>query len=77
MDLPCEAIEDNIIDSRRWSEVHEIVFKDKDGKHYEAGYSCGSTEMQEESPWEYEEEVEAWEVEQKEVTVKKWVRKKG
>lgn len=72
LDLPYSAIEDNIIDTTRWSEIHEIVFK-MGNKFYQTSYSCGATEMQDESPWEHENEVEITEVEQKEVLVKRWV----
>jgi hypothetical protein len=74
LDLPCDVIEDDIFDTSRWSEHHWIVFKDTDGKHYETCYSCGATEMQDEPPWEYDNEVECHEVELKEVVIKKWVR---
>lgn len=66
------AIVDKIIDTTRWSIVHEIVFKDN-GKFYQTTYSEGATEMQLESPWEYENEVECTEVELREVKVKKWI----
>lgn len=56
-----EIVEDKVVDTTRWSELHDIIFCYQ-GKHYEAGYSCGATEMQDESPWEYEEEVECYEV---------------
>lgn len=68
----CKLIEDDIIDTTRWSIVHEIIFEDK-GKFYRTTYSVGATEMQWEKPWEYEEEVECTEVELKEVKVKKWI----
>lgn len=71
--LPDNAIKDTIVDTSRWSEIHEIVFA-HDGKFYETSYSQGLTEMQDESPWEYENEVECYEVELKEVMVKKWIR---
>lgn len=64
-------ISDKIIDTARWSELHDIVFSYK-GKHYSAGYSCGATEMQEEGPWEYEKEVDCTEVHQVEKLVKVW-----
>lgn len=63
-----EVIYDNIIDISRWSQIHEIVFK-YNGKFYMADYSCGATEYQDESPWEYVEEVTVTEVEPVEVTV--------
>ena len=72
LDLPYSALEDNITSTSRWSVHHEIVFEDQ-GKFYKAHYSEGSTEMQDESPWEYEDNIECTEVELKEVKVKKWV----
>lgn len=75
--LPYEnAIVDNIIDTTRWSIVHEIVFSDK-GKFYMTTYSEGATECQDEKPWEYDDEVECVEVELREVKVKKWVPVEG
>ena len=73
--LPYEGdvIEDRIIDTSRWSIIHEIIFKWKDGKFYKTTYSEGATEMQDERPWEYEDKVTCTEVELKEVTIKKWV----
>lgn len=68
----CKLIEDDIIDTTRWSIIHEIVFEDK-GKFYMTTYSEGATEYQDERPWEYEDEVKCTEVELKEVKVKKWI----
>ena len=68
----CKLIEDDIINTTRWSIVHEIVFEDK-GKFYMTTYSEGATEYQDERPWEYEDEVKCTEVELKEVKVKKWI----
>jgi len=49
-----ETIYDNIVETSRWSEHHEIVFKYlPTGKFYMASYSKGLTESQDESPWEY------------------------
>ena len=70
--LPDEAIEDIIIDNTRWTAIRRIVFQDKDGKYYQTTYSIGSTEMQCESPWEYEETIECLEVELREVVRKEW-----
>ena len=75
LDLPYSAVEDKVVDNSRWSIYHKIVFE-YNGKHYSTYYSAGATEMQDESPWEYEEEVECIEVELKEVMVKKWVEVK-
>lgn len=73
LDLPySNTIVDNIIDTTRWSIIHEIVFEDN-GKFYMATYSEGATECQDERPWEYEDEVECEEVELREVKVKKWM----
>ena len=74
LDLPCDAILDEITDTSRWSVHHRIIFSYQ-GRFWETYYSEGATEMQDEGPWEYDEEVECYEVELKEVTVKKWVRK--
>lgn len=73
--LPREtAIEDEIEETSRWSEHHRIVFKaEDDGLFYETGYSQGLTEYQDESPWEYEDEITAKQVELREVVVSKYV----
>ena len=75
LNLPDSAILDEITDTSRWSVHHRIVFK-HDDKFYETYYSEGATEMQDESAWEYDDEVECDEVELKEVTVVKWVKVK-
>ncbi|ODA08253.1 hypothetical protein [Paenibacillus polymyxa] len=72
LDLPYSALVDDITDTSRWSIHHEIVFE-HEGKFYQTYYSEGATEMQDESPWEYEEDVDCDEVELKEVKVMKWV----
>jgi len=71
LDLPYSAIKDTIIDTSRWSENHEIIFA-HNGKFYKTYYSQGLTEMQDESAWEYDEEVECIEVELTEKLVKVW-----
>ena len=72
-DVIGDAVEDEITDTGRWHTYHSIVFKWKDDKHYTTSYREGSTEMQDESPWEDETEVDCQEVEWKEVKVSKWV----
>lgn len=72
LDLPSSALVDDIIDNSRWSIHHKIVFEDK-GKFYQTYYSEGATEMQDESPWEYDNDVECTEVELRDVKVKKWM----
>ena len=73
LDLPWAAIEDEIVDQSRWSTIHSIVFKDTDGKYYSTEYSVGSTECQDERPWEYNSKIECEEVVKKQVLVEKWV----
>lgn len=48
-----KIVEDNIIDSTRWSIVHRVVFV-LDGKYYQTKYSRGATEYQDERPFEYD-----------------------
>ncbi|KAF6565357.1 hypothetical protein G9G63_09365 [Paenibacillus sp. EKM202P] len=72
LDLPDTALVDEITDTSRWSIHHNIIFEHQ-GKFYQTHYSEGATEMQDESPWEYEEDVDCDEVELKEVKVMKWV----
>ena len=64
---------DEINDTSRWSVYHTLVFE-HEGKFYQTQYSVGATEYQDESPWEFEEEVKCYEVEEKEVVVKQWVK---
>lgn len=71
LNLPDSAIKDTITDTSRWSEHHEIIFA-HDDKFYRTHYSQGLTEQQDESPWDYEEEVECTEVELVEKLVKVW-----
>jgi hypothetical protein len=67
-------ISDDIIDHRRWSVVHRIVFEHK-SSFYETTYSTGATEAQDEHPWEYEDEVECFEVVPTEVRQTIYVRR--
>lgn len=71
MELPDEALERKIIGTGRWSIHYEIIFKYND-KFYRTTYQEGATEQQDESPWEYEPEVECTEVKQVEKLVKVW-----
>ena len=72
LDLPYGAIEDKIIDNSRWSIFREIIFE-FNSKYYKTSYSVGATEMQDESPWEYDDTIVCTEVEEKEVLAKQWV----
>lgn len=74
LDLPDSALLDEITSTSRWNVHHRIIFPYQ-GRFYQAHYSEGATEMQDESPWEYEDVVTCEEVELKEVKVKKWVVK--
>lgn len=71
--LPYRAITNKIIDTSRWSIIHEIVFEDNN-KFYQTTYSVGATECQDESPWEYDDIIECDEVELREVKIKKWCK---
>lgn len=65
------VIHDTIVDNSRWSIQHEIIFE-HEGKNYRAYYSVGATEQQDESPWEFDTEVEVVEVHEVEKMVKVW-----
>ena len=67
-------LSDEQVSSSRWSSHHEMVFREEaTGKLYEAGYSQGLTESQDESPFEYEDDdVECIEVEAYKVSVTKY-----
>lgn len=68
-----QGVYDEITGNSRWSINHKWVFG-HEGKFYESSYSCGATESQDESPYEYDnDEIECPEVELREVTVKKWM----
>jgi hypothetical protein len=62
-------ISDEIVGKRRWSDEHELVFE-LDGEVYMTGYSRGSTECQDERPWEYDDEVECTKAEPYEKVVR-------
>lgn len=61
-----------IIETTRWSGIYELIFEDND-KYWRTIFSTGLTELQDESPWEYENEVECEEVEKKIIQVEAWV----
>ena len=66
------VIKDDIVDTSRWSEIHDVIFSYKN-KYYQSNYSIGLTEQQEESPYEFDgEEIECAEVHQVEKMVKVW-----
>lgn len=53
---------DRITDAGRWRINHELIFRHTDNKLYLARYSHGSTEYQDESPWENDDVVTCYEV---------------
>lgn len=61
-----------ILDQRRWYNVKRGVFE-IDGKHYAIKWNEPATELQEGQNIWNEDPVLAVEVEEREVTVKKWV----
>ena len=72
-----DKIEDEIVDTGRWTIQHLMVFKEMStGKHYRSYFNRGATEMCEEKPYENDNKIiKCHEVIQKEVMVKTWVRK--
>lgn len=49
------VVKDSLLDTTRWSSLHLLVFENKeDGALYRTTYSRGLTEMQDESPFEYD-----------------------
>lgn len=63
-----EVIKNQICGTSRWTINFELVFS-HEGKFYRTYYSKGSTEYQDERPWEYEKEVKCTEVHPVEKTV--------
>jgi len=58
-----EIVENELVDSSRWSLHYHLIFKYKD-RFYSTTYSRGATECQEERPFEYgPDEIECCEVE--------------
>lgn len=73
-----ECIHEEVIDSNRWTEITKGVFE-YEGKFYSVEWETGLTEYQENTWFEsfaIDGKVECPEVEQYEVTVKKWREKK-
>ena len=69
-----EIVEDKILETTRWSVINNLIFK-FENKFYQVTYSHGSTEYQDESPFEYEgDEIECDEVVPVEATVIKYER---
>ena len=72
-----EVLEDEIVDTSRWSNIYEMVFRVKEtGLLYATSYSRGATEMQDESPYEWDKDtIECDEVVETKVEVVRYVRK--
>ena len=69
-------VENEVYDTSRWSIHYSRVFK-YDGKFYSAPYHVGATEMQEEYPYENdEEEIECPEMEPYQETITRYRIKK-
>lgn len=54
-------VRNRIIDHRRWTVTHEIIFH-KEDKLYRLTYRVGATEMQDETPFDGKKEVTCQEV---------------
>lgn len=76
LDILCsgdKVIEDKIVEHRRWSVDHEMIFK-HEGKYYRSYYSRGATEMQDEQPYEHEKDpIKVTEVKKVQIVTFKWV----
>lgn len=59
-----ELVHSKLIDTTRWSHIHERVYKDlTTGKFWITDYSVGATECQDQAPYEYDgDEIEFQEV---------------
>lgn len=70
-----ERLHEKQVDTRRWVSVQQLIFRaPDDGKAYSVTYMRGLTEHQDGTdPWNYETEIEATEMEQREVTVTRWL----
>lgn len=67
------TIESEITGTSRWTIFKDIIVqRTSDGKFFESSYSFGATEMQDQSPYEYDEPVFG-EVIPKEVVVIKYI----
>lgn len=67
-----EIISDEITDHSRWSVSHTLIWKRNNHEVYSCYYSIGATEYQDESPWEYEKEVECYPMRLVTKTIEVW-----
>ena len=71
-----EVISNEIIDNNRWSVIYAIIFKSGD-HFYSSSYSTGATEIQDEYPYDNDDdEIECTEVYPHQVTVTHYLKKK-
>lgn len=63
-----DIVLNTLVEKDRWSLLHRLVFV-QDGQHYETHYRIGSTEYQDERPWEGETVVNCKLVEPYEKTI--------
>lgn len=69
-----ECLHEEQTDTHRWVSIHELVFRaPDDGKTYSVTYQQGLTEHQECDRWFDDDQIIATEVEEREVTVKRWL----
>jgi hypothetical protein len=70
-----DTVSSTITDKSRWSyQLTDVFIHIPTGKYYTVSYSIGATELQDESPFEYENGLVTFqEVIEKEVLVKKWI----
>ena len=47
-----EVVVNDMVDTRRWSVRHKLVFKAPNGKYYKTYYETGATEYQEYDHWD-------------------------
>jgi hypothetical protein len=60
---PIEIVENKIIDTSRWTNSYELIFKTDSGKFYKTSYSVGATEYQDVGAFEFEpDEIKCTEV---------------
>ncbi|MFI6986083.1 hypothetical protein ACIBSV_47025 [Embleya sp. NPDC050154] len=73
LDVPFEhMVEQAVVDTDRWTTIHEGVFRHPDGRHYHVSWQEPATEHQECDTW-VTDPVVATEVEQRPVTVMQWL----
>lgn len=59
-DMVVKNVQKEVVDTSRWSIIYEQVFsvtKNDETKYYKTSWSEGATENQDESPYEYEEDM--------------------